>query len=80
MEYIPDPFEIGEARVEAFLASQQFDGKTLICPNCKQRRPISEWQTMSPDPYDVGICGDCFWNSDFGKRIEAERQDESKHL
>lgn len=60
MNYIPDPIERGEMRAEAAYDEMwQPDGK-LKCPCGQIFDPDKEGGTLSPDPYAMPFCGQCF--------------------
>lgn len=57
-DYIPDPIERGEARCEAW-AFENVRGDIATC-YCGNTFKFSEGETLSPDPYAIPVCGECF--------------------
>ncbi len=54
---IPDPIELGEARIERFIDRIQGDIYTCSCGN---KCNLSAVETLSPDPYAEPFCPECF--------------------
>ena len=57
-DYIPDPIERGEDRCESW-AFENVQGDIATCC-CGNRFKLSEGETLSPDPYAIPVCGECF--------------------
>jgi hypothetical protein len=58
-EYIPDPIELGEARVERYLDEHCQNG-LMQCSICRHWFPIDGgWHPSSSDPYSLPICEGC---------------------
>ena len=55
---IPDPIERGEARCEAW-AAENMAGDSFTC-DCGNTCKLDEGETLSPDPYAIPVCGECF--------------------
>ena len=58
MDNLPDPIEIGERRCEDW-ATEFVHGDTMTCC-CGKTCSLGEAQTLSPDPYAIPVCPDCF--------------------
>lgn len=59
-DYLPDPIERGEMRMEDW-AFENIKGDLTRCVGCERWLPSNGcWETLSPDPYSIPICGDCF--------------------
>jgi len=58
MMYIPDPIELREARCERW-AEDNVKDKMFKC-SCGKWCDIGDGGTISPDPYAIPICCDCF--------------------
>ena len=59
--YFPDPVERGEVSAEEHMINNMFK-----C-GCGKLVDINEAETLSPDPYAIPVCHDCFdewWGSD----------------
>ena len=56
---IPDPIERGEASCESWDAKAHVDGDNYRC-DCGKIFDINEGVTLSPDPYAIPVCPDCF--------------------
>jgi hypothetical protein len=56
-EYIPDPIEIGEDRMERWMEAN-CDGDTFTC-RCGAPCPLACALPSSPDPYSEPICPAC---------------------
>lgn len=54
-EYVLDPIERGEARVEQYDAG----GDKVFCCNCKQAVHVDKVECVGADPYSPPICHDC---------------------
>ena len=52
------PNEIGEARCEAW-AIDNIRGDEFKCC-CGNWVKLGEGETLSPDPYEIPVCGECF--------------------
>ena len=59
MTRIPDPIERCEARMESW-AAENMNGDIFICPGCDKECAIDDAQQMSPDPYGLPACPQCF--------------------
>lgn len=55
---IPDPIERGEARCEAW-AAENVRGNVATC-QCGNEFNLRDAQTISPDPYAIPVCPECF--------------------
>ena len=57
-DYIPDPIEVGESRCENwYFENVKGDIATCCCGNTFK---LSDGETLSPDPYAIPVCGECF--------------------
>lgn len=56
--HIPDPTELGERRIEDW-AFDSVNGNVMTCP-CGKTCDINQAETLSPDPYAIPVCPDCF--------------------
>ncbi len=61
MRAIPDPIERGEARCEAWEV-ESVRGDSFICA-CGRWTRFVDAETLSPDPYAIPVCGQCFENA-----------------
>jgi hypothetical protein len=62
--YLPDPIERGEASCERW-AEEHMKGNMFKC-GCGKWVDINKAETLSPDPYAIPVCPDCFeewWES-----------------
>ena len=62
--YLPDPIESMEASAERW-ADDNIKGNMFKC-SCGKWCSIMDGETLSPDPYAIPVCPDCFnewWNS-----------------
>ena len=66
--HIPDPIERGEARCEDWAAAN-VNGDIATCC-CGNKFELSQGETLSPDPYAIPVCGECF-----EKAMKNELQD-----
>lgn len=57
--YIPDPIERGEASAERAW-DERFDGHLFTCYCGKKFDPDKEGGTVSPNPYAMPVCDDCY--------------------
>lgn len=55
---LPDPIELGEMRCEAW-ADENAVGDKFRC-DCGNLFSLDEGATLSPDPYAIPVCGECF--------------------
>ena len=55
---LPDPIERGESACEQW-ADNNLIGDIMTC-FCGRQCKIDEAETLSPDPYAIPICPDCF--------------------
>ena len=55
---IPDPIERGEQRCEAW-AADNVQGDCFTC-SCGNVCNLGDAETLSPDPYAIPVCGECF--------------------
>lgn len=55
---VPDPIERGEQKCEDW-HDQCVDGDEFVC-DCGNRCKLSDGETLSPDPYAIPVCQDCF--------------------
>ena len=54
-EYLLDPIERGELRVERYDAG----GSNVFCCVCKRSVSVDNVECISPDPYAPPVCHDC---------------------
>lgn len=57
-EYLPDADERGESRVENWF-HDNVRGDIATC-SCGKQFKLDEGMTLSPDPYAIPVCPDCF--------------------
>lgn len=55
---IPDPIERGEDACEAWALENVKDDIATCC--CGNEFKLSEGETLSPDPYAIPVCWECF--------------------
>lgn len=58
MREVPDPIERGEARCEDWAIDNWRDGKMRCC--CGKWFCENQAETLSPDPYAIPVCPECF--------------------
>jgi hypothetical protein len=56
-EYIPDPVELSERRIDRYLDTME--GDNIRCVNCGKMVPIDSVVMMSPDPDGPPVCEAC---------------------
>jgi len=57
-DYIPDPIEIGEARVDNWYFDNVKNGIATCC--CGNEFKFEDGETVSADPYAIPVCPECF--------------------
>lgn len=58
--HVPDFHEIGEARCEDW-AFENLHGDMFTC-QCGKECNLNAGETLSPDPYAIPVCPECFEN------------------
>ncbi|MHA2047627.1 MAG: hypothetical protein ACW99G_22835 [Candidatus Thorarchaeota archaeon] len=56
--HIPDPFERGEDRCENWYYENVKNG--IATCSCGKEFKFEEGQALSPDPYAIPVCPECF--------------------
>lgn len=56
--YVPDPIERGESSCEDWYFDNVKNGIATCC--CGNEFNIDEGETLSPDPYAIPVCPECF--------------------
>ncbi len=59
VDYLPDPVEIMEQRIERECDKIDADG-LYPCAGCKKPTELDELFSVSPNPDAPAVCGECF--------------------